>query len=165
MRLFGWDINRTSGELEAVLTQLQLGEIPTRGLFERVVLCCLFCLSRRSYLWRSSASSGAIVWSCSCGSCLVYERREVFVHERSRVLRCHLGCLSLFFSLLVRLFVRWHYAEHIGDRRGYDLALAAMPPELRSSWVDREHNRGCPVLRVLLAWGRMGGMLFWTAPR
>ena len=115
MRLFGRDINRTSGELEAVLTQLQLGEIPTRGLFERVVLCCLFCLSRRSYLWRSSASSGAIAWSCSCGSCLVYERREVFVHERSRVLRCHLGCLSLFFSLLVRLFVRWHYAEHIGD--------------------------------------------------
>ena len=105
MRLFGRDIDRTSGELEAVLTQLQLGEIPTRGLFERVVLCCLFCLSRRSYLWRSSASSGAIVWSYSCGSCLVYERREVFVHERSRVLRCHLGRLSLFFfSWCVFLF-------------------------------------------------------------
>ena len=54
--------------------------------------------------------------------------------------------LSLSLSLLVRLFVRWHYAEHTRDRRGYDSALAALSPELRSSWVDREHNRGCPVL-------------------
>ena len=54
--------------------------------------------------------------------------------------------LSFSLSLLVRLFVRWHYAEHTRDRRGYDSALAALSPELRSSWVDREHNRGCPVL-------------------
>ena len=49
MRLFGRDINRTSGELEAVLTQLQLGEIPTRGLFERVVcVVCSVCRAGRT---------------------------------------------------------------------------------------------------------------------
>ena len=53
---------------------------------------------------------------------------------------------SLSLSLLVRLFIRWHYAERTGDRGGYDLALAGLEAELRSSWVDRQHNRGCPVL-------------------
>ena len=49
MRLFGRNINRTSGELEAVLTQLQLGEIPTRGLSERVVcVVCSVCRAGRT---------------------------------------------------------------------------------------------------------------------
>ena len=50
----------------------------------------------------------------------------------------------------MHLFVRWHYAEVTGDRRGYESALAALSPELRSSWVDRQHNRGCLVLCSLL---------------
>ena len=52
MRLFGWDINRTSGELEAVLTQLQLGEIPTRGLLRE--LSCVVCS-----VWRAGRTCGA----------------------------------------------------------------------------------------------------------
>ena len=64
-------------------------------------------------------------------------------------------CFVLFLlSLVVRLFVRWHYAEVTGDRRGYDASVAKLSDELRSSWVDRRHNRGCSVLRVvLLAYG------------
>jgi hypothetical protein len=54
--------------------------------------------------------------------------------------------LSLSFDVLVRLFVRWHHAEATRDRRGYVAALAALPPQLRSSWLGRRHNRGCPVL-------------------
>ena len=61
----------------------------------------------------------------------------------SEVVLSSLLPLSLF---SVHLFVRWHYAELTGDRRGYDSALAALSPELRSSWVGRRHNRGCPVL-------------------
>jgi hypothetical protein len=49
MRLFGRDINRTSVELEAVLLQLQLGEIPTCGLSERVVCgVCSVCRAGRT---------------------------------------------------------------------------------------------------------------------
>ena len=71
--LFGRDSNRTSGELLAVLTQLQLGKIPTRGLLERVVLCCLFSLARRSDFSCSWVSSGATACSCAPGSRLAYE--------------------------------------------------------------------------------------------
>ena len=53
----------------------------------------------------------------------------------------------------MRLFVRWHYAEATGDRRGYDAGLAKLSDDLRSSWVDRHHNRGCLALSaVLLPW-------------
>ena len=78
-------------------------------------------------------------------------------------------CFSLSLSLSlcsVHLFVRWHYAEVTGDRRGYESALAALSPELRSSWVDRQHNRGCLVLCSLLLALRVDrGMPFSIARR
>ena len=43
---------------------------------------------------------------------------------------------------VANLFVRWHYAETVGDWTPYEAALGALSLELQSSWRDREHCRG-----------------------
>ena len=186
----GRSSHRTSGELLAVLTRLSNSGAPRSGLFERIVLCCVFCLAGRSFVSCLSAASRRP--SCSrdpgsrlarYGGSLFDERGALLVHEKSGALRglhCMLLCflslsLSLSLSLLsasVSLLLSWCASLSGGTmRRSLSIVevirrrLLRCPRNCspRGSVAGTIVGALCCERFCCIAADR--GMLFWTAPR